>query len=109
MAQIFKINGTTLSHITNGDWDETPETGYFNGKTPKNRWRPHRLSTDGMPASEYNTLFALLGQKVSLTTTNYADRNGDYRTYYGVDFQSIRGEHDGPIFRGVVAEFLVSV
>jgi hypothetical protein len=107
MAQTFVINGTTLTRVGAANWSELPEAEIFNGKMAKNRWRGLRLGADVVAASEFDVLFALEGGKVALTCPNYSDRNGDYKTYYGVDFLSIRGEHNGPVVENIQIELMV--
>lgn len=110
MAQDFKINSTTVSRITKGDWQDEPgDSQSLAGVIPLARWRRHRWQADVLSASEFNTLYALQGQKVKLTTVNYSDRNGDYIDYFGVDFPQISDSHDGPIFTGVSIDFLIRV
>ena len=111
MAQEFVINGTTISRITKGDWvDEPGDSQSLDGVTLLARWRRHTWRADVLSAAEWNTLRALEGAKVSITTPAYDDRNGaDYRAYYQVDFERLDGSHDGPVFTGVTAEFLVRI
>jgi len=112
MAQEFVINGTTVSRITKGDWvDEPGDSQALDGVTPLARWR--RLiwrAPEVLSASEWNTLRALEGSRVSVTAPPYNDRNAaDYQTYYGANFERLDGSHDGPVFTGVTAEFLVRI
>lgn len=111
MPQDFKINSTTISRIVKGDWlDEPGDSQALNGVTPLARWRRHRWMADVLSASEWNTLSALEGAKVSITTPAYDDRNAtDYVQYFGCDFEGLSGSHDGPVFTGVTAEFMVRV
>ena len=110
MAQIFQVNGTNLTHITRGDWQEEPEGDYLNGKAIHNRWRRHILQANVTTAAEFDTLYALEGQKISLTTTNYFDRNSaNYVTYYGAEVKRVSGQHEGPIMRDVQIECLVRI
>lgn len=111
MAQDFKINGTTVSRIVKGDWtDEPGDSQALDGVTPLSRWRRHRWLADVLSASEWNTLSALEGAKVSITTPDYSDRNAaDYVTFYNCDFENLSGSHDGPVITGVSADFLVRV
>jgi hypothetical protein len=106
-AGSFVVNNTHIERITRGDWTDAPAGVGLDGKTGRQRWVSHVWQSNVMSAEEFNSLYSLEGQKVSIKTTNYADRNGDYITYYGVDFKRISGEHAGPIFTGVTCEFLV--
>ena len=108
MAQVFKINSTTLTHVIDCQWIENPEGSIINGKSSKNRWRNVRLGGT-MEESQFDILYTLLGNKVSVTITNYDDRNGDYKTYYGCDLLSVDGDHNGPRFDNVIAELKVLV
>ena len=109
MAQQHDINGTNVNHVT-AVWSDRPVNSFLNGKTTANRWRSHRWTSNVMTESEFNTLEALEGQTVSITTTKYSDRNNtNYVTYYDVKFLSITGTHSGPRFEGVSMEFAVLV
>ena len=109
MPQQFKINSVEISRITKGDWlDEPGDAQALDGVTPLARWRRHTWTTEVLSASEFNSLYSLEGQQVSLDTPPYDDRNAaDYQRYYGAILQSVTGNHDGSIFTGVSCEFLV--
>jgi hypothetical protein len=109
MAQIFQINGATLTYVMEANWQEQPAGDFLNGQAAFNRWRRHTLRTNVMTAAEFDTLYALEGQKVSLTTTNYANRNGDYITYYDVEIKSITVQHDGPLMRDIQVDCLIRI
>jgi len=109
MAQTFQINGSNLTYIAGADWPDQAGTQALDGDAPLLRWRRHVWSTNVMSASEWDTLAALEGQKVSITTTDYSDRNSDYATYYGCDFERLSGRHEGPVFVDVRAEFMVRI
>lgn len=111
MAQSFAINGTIIARLTKGDWtDEPGDSQSLAGVTPLARWRRHRWQADVLSAAEWDVLSALQGQKVSITTPDYSDRNAaDYVTFWGCDFEGLSGEHSGPVFTGVTAEFMVRV
>lgn len=106
--QDFKLNASTFNRITRADWqDESAGVG-LDGTTARLRWVRHVWSApEAMTAAEYDSLFALQGQRVTLTTTNYNERNGDYISYYGAICERVDGQHVGPIVVGVVAEFKV--
>lgn len=107
MAQTFQINGSNLTYIGKADWPTELSGAGLDGLSPKGRWVKHVWQADVMTAAEYDTLFGFEGHKVSITTTDYYDRNGDYKTYYSVDFESINGSHNGPVFENVTMEFRV--
>ena len=111
MPQVFRINSTEISRITHGDWlDEPGDAQALDGVTPLARWRRHTWRAEVLSAAEWNTLAALEGQKVSITTPDYGDRNAaDYVSYYGADFERLEGRHEGPVMMGVSADFLVRV
>lgn len=109
MAQIFQLNGTTLTHINDCQWLENEQGDYLNGKMPKNRWRNVRLSGEAMEEAQYDIIHALEGQKVSVTITDYESRNSDFKTYYGADLLSISGDHNGPKFDNVSVELKVRI
>ena len=108
MATDFKINSSTLTHITNASWSEQAEGSYLNGKMPKNRWRIMRLSGT-MEEAQFDLIYAQEGAKVSITVPPYDSRNSDFETYYGADLISIEGEHQGPSFVNVRAELRVLI
>ena len=108
MAQDFKINATTFARITHADWADDSAGSGLDGTTARLRWVRHVWSApEGMTAAEYDALFAFQGQRVTLTTTNYEDRNGDFIPYYGAVCERVDGVHSGPVVAGVVAEFRV--
>jgi len=109
MAQQFAINGQTLDYITEATWDETPVSAPLAGGTTFNRWRVHRWATNVMPAAEFELIRQSLGAGVTLTTTDYDDLNGDYVTYYSATLDRLSGEHAGPVYVAVSAEFEVRV
>ncbi len=109
MAQVHAINGTTINYIGQPDWVDIPAGAFLNGESVHSRWRGHTWAGNVMPESEFNFLYSLEGQKVQLLTTNYSDRNGDYITYYGVEFRRISGTHDGPRFINVRLDFMIRV
>jgi len=105
MAQVHAINGTTVEYIGQPDWIDKPLGGYLAGPTTHDRYRDHIWRTNIMTAAEFDTIFALMGQQVSITTTDYNDRDGDYKTYYNVVLESVDGTHEGPNFTGVECKF----
>jgi hypothetical protein len=108
MAQQHYLNGAAINYINKPDWiDEGSPV--LNGETVFNRWRRHTWRAEVMPVSEFNTVYALEGQTVSLTTTDYSDRNGDYVTYYGARVTNVTGRQSGPLMTDVTIEFLVRV
>ena len=107
MATDFKINGTTLTYIMKADWQAEPIGQAFDGPQVYSRWHKHIWQTEAMSMSEFATLYALEGQKVNITTTNATDRNADYMTYYGVDFERITARHESQNVANVMCEFLV--
>lgn len=109
MAQQHQINDSDIDYIEQAPWPERDEGPYLNGKGSRNRWHPHRWLASVMPVTEFDTIYALEGTLVNIATTNYSDRNGDYVTYYGVDCQSVSGEHQGPVMVNVQVDFMVKV
>ena len=111
MARTFKINGTSLTYIVDAQWNERPAgTQYHAGPVPFNRWRGVTLFTEGMTATEFDTLYALEGQRVTTTLPPYNDRNAsDYVTYYAAEIRSVSAEHQGPTMGGVTLEMMVRV
>jgi hypothetical protein len=110
MAKDFIINSTTINYVTKADWEDGAADPGLDGYTSLTRWRRHVWrAPEGMPAIEFDTLFALEGQKVNVVTTDYDNRNSDYKTYYGADLKRVSGRHTGPIMVDVSLEFLVRV
>ena len=109
MAKIFQINGQGLGYVTEANWQESPVDSPLVGGTVFNRHRRHLWQTNVMPAAEFETIRGRLGQAVSLTTTDYDNPNGDFVTYYAATLDRLGGEHAGPVYLGVTAEFTVRV
>jgi hypothetical protein len=107
MAQIFRLNSTALTRVTRGDWADDPAGSGLDGSMPRQRWVRHTWGADVLSAAEYDLIFAQEGQRVTITTPDYADRNGDYVDYFGALCQRVSGQHEGPVVVGVTAEFLV--
>lgn len=108
MAQDFKVNGTTINRVTGLQWLEQPVNDKrLNGQPVYHRWRRHLGRARVVTQDEFDTLFATLGTRVELTTVDYADRNGDYKTYYTAEAIGIEAVHEGPAFVEVEMEFWV--
>ncbi len=108
-ADVLAINGNQMLTIGRPDWVDSSVGAYLSGETIVNRYRRHVWQTNVMSAADYNTLYALEGQKVSIQTTNYSDRNGIYVTYHNADLRRVTGQHNGPFFENVRAEFVIGV
>lgn len=110
MAQIFKLNGTTISRMSRGDWEDSPAASGLDGTTSRARWVRHVWQADVLAPADFNTLYAAMGTRCSIDTPAHDDRNAaDYRRYFGAKCLSVSGRHEGPVFVGVMAEFLVRV
>lgn len=112
MAQIFKINDSTITHITDANWVDQPgAAGALDGNVALRASRTHTWAvSEAMPASIFDLLSAQEGKTVRLTTTDYSARNAaDYVEYPGAVLQSVRAQHPGPEMAGVLATFLVRV
>ena len=109
MAQLFAINGTVISRVNRPDWIDEPANKGLDPSTPRLRWARCICRADVLTAAEFNLLYAQEGAIVSIDVTDYADRNGDYKRYFGVLCLRVSGSHDGPAFVSVEAEFLVKV
>lgn len=108
MAQIFKLNGITFSRVTRADWQDDSAGAGLDGTTARQRWVRHTWQAqEGLTAAEFDSLYALEGQRVALTTTNYSDRNGDFVTYRGASCMRVDGRHEANLVIGVMAEFMV--
>ncbi len=107
MAQDYIINSTTLDYIMVGEWREVVESSVLDGQTVHNRWREHVWQTEVMPVTDFDTLYALEGQKVTLTTVDYSDRNNDYVIYYGAEFKRITARHQALNMAQLQCEFMV--
>lgn len=109
MAQLFAINGTQITRVNRPDWIDEPANKGLDPSTPRLRWARCICRADVLTAAEFDTLFAQVGAIVSIDVTDYADRNGDYKRYFGALCQRVSGNHEGPAFVAVEAEFLVKV
>ena len=109
MAQIHSINSNTINFIGQPDWQDKPTAAYLTGQNAVSRWRRHVWESNVMTAAEWNTIEALEGTLVTLVTTDYADRNAAYKTYYGARFTDLAGKHEGPNMVNVRFEFLVKL
>lgn len=109
MAHTFQVNGSDHEYLTSIEWQDELATGGLDGYSPLGRWR--RLTARGviLPMADYVALKALEGQKVSIACPPYTDRNGDYITYYGCDFDGLSGRHEGLNMADVTAQFMVLV
>jgi hypothetical protein len=107
VPQEFAINATAFLRITRADWDSDAAGQGLDGNTPRLRWVRHTWQTNVLTAFEFDTLYAFEGQTVDLLTTNRDDRNADFIVYTGAICESVSGQHNGPIFESVRAEFLV--
>lgn len=108
MAQQHKINDSNVDHIGRPIWRDQIIKGALNGRPVVHRWRLHIWQANVITAAVFDTLYALEGSSLSLTTTDYDDPNAtNYRTYYGAILQAITGRHVGPTFQDVNLQFLV--
>lgn len=110
MAITFAINGTTITYIVDADWSEpTPQNQALGGKTSHDRYIGHTWrSPEIMTITDFQNLSDLEGQRVTIQTTNFYDRNSQ-KTYYGVHLLEVRGNHESLTFRGVECRFLIRV
>ena len=113
MPQMFQVNGVDYDYITKPDWADESQTGQagLDGYETLNRWRRlTAMGPEGMPAADFDALFALEGQRVSVTVPDYNDRNGaDYKTYYGAVLERVDGRHESINVVGVLCEFRVRI
>lgn len=107
MTRVFKWNATEFERITEANWDSDGANQGLDGNTARLRWKRHIWQTNVLDIVEFNALQAIEGTEGSLTTTDYEDRNNDYVTYTGAICERVTGQHVGPNFEGVQAEFLV--
>src|SRR5512147_1995944 len=101
-----QINGTTYTYLMQPNRDDALQSQALSGGTATNRWALHTIKTNIMPMTEFNNLFALQGQAVTLYTTDYSSRNS-YRTYYKAVLESVTGSHESINAANVVATFRV--
>ncbi len=110
MAQGFKLDDTTINHITQANWIDKPVAQALDGETPLAHSRTHTWASEAMPESIFDLVSAFEGQPVRLTTTNYSDPNNSaYIEYPGAVLISLTANHPGPLISGVMATFLVRV
>lgn len=104
----YQINNTSFDYIGKPDWQDTAIGQSLAGETIKNRWKVHRWRTNIMPTAEYIALSEFEGQRVTLKTNDYADRNNQTLvTYSEAELRSVTGTSAGKNMANVVAEFRV--
>ncbi len=104
----FAINSTAYERVVNVQWQDVKEGEYLSGPGSRNRWRRLTASTEAMETGEYAGLFALEGQRVTVTAPHYDDRNADtWRTYLTAELKRVEAAHIGPSVQQVSLEFLV--
>lgn len=111
MAQIFKVNDSTITHIQQANWLDRLTSQAIDGVNPLRASRTHTWSaSEAMPASIFDLIDAQEGAVIRLTTTKYNARNdADYVEYPGAVLQSIVAQHPGPEMSGVLVTFLVRI
>jgi hypothetical protein len=110
MATDVAVNGTAIARLTTANWTDDPASAGLDGSTPRLRWVRVTVGAEVLTAAEFNTLYALEGQRVSVDLPPYGDRNNaNYKRYFGALCQRVSGEHSGPAFVGVSCDFLVRV
>lgn len=112
MAQVHAIDGTTITHISQALWDQPSVDTSLNLIAVHSRHQRHTWTSNVMPMSVWQTLIGKRGALVSVTTTDPADRNGDYITYYGARVDAVTAPpngHDSLNMRNVRVEFLIRV
>ena len=107
MAQDFMINGTTLDYIMTGDWQDAEVDSVLDGQMVHNRYRRHIWLSNVQTIANFNTLYALEGQIVTITTTNQSNKNAAFLQYFGVFFQRIAAQHAAKNLEQIRCEFLV--
>lgn len=112
MATNHQINGTTYSYIETANWQEN---NLRNGRaldqqTTVNAFRTMVWTTNIMPLSEFDTLYTLEGQEVTLVTVDYSDRDsGNFATYYGAILERIDANHESTNITSLNVTFRVRV
>lgn len=108
MATDFKINNTTFIYLNSAAWTDPQPAEVFDGTYTYPRWRGLTARADeAMPQAEFDSLFALQGQAVSVTCPPYGNPAGDYVTYYQARLVRVSSRHAGPLHSSVTAEFEV--
>lgn len=103
------INGTAYERLLTADWSDRPEGDYLDATGSFNAWRDLAISADVLTATEFDALYALEGQIVSVDAPPYHDRNATPITYYGAELRSVTGRHQGPAVVGVRLDLRVFV
>ena len=101
----YAINGTEFTNI-NAQWESTVGGDALDGTFSVGRYRRHVWSADAMDMSEFEILRPLEGQTVTITTTDYTDRN-TLVTYYGAEFKRLAMSHEAIVPTGIQCEFLI--
>lgn len=109
MAQTIQINGTNYTYLVKADWQTDLAGQELAGQTPTERWARLVLAApEGMPAADFDVIFALEGQQVSVAAPPYNDRNAsNFITYYGAILEGVSGDHSGPLMTNVVCQLQV--
>ena len=110
MATDFKINGTTYTYLINVQWADSQPAEAFDGTYSYVRWRTLQARGDeAVTQAEFDSLYALEGQAVSVTCSPWENPAADYVTYYQARIKRVASRHAGPLHTGVVAEIEVRV
>lgn len=110
MATDFKINGTTYNYLVNVAWMDGQPDEALDGTYSYSRWRNLTARADeAMTQAEFDSLFALMGQSISVTCSPYGNPAADYVTYYQARLVRVASRHAGPLHTGVTAEIEVMV
>jgi len=103
----FEINSTPLTFIAAAQWNDLNLTSKVDGQVLINNYQRHTWGTNVMAMAEYDLLFALQGQKVSISTIDIDTRN-TFRIYQAI-LQDVNGTQAGINMVGVSLRFLVIV
>lgn len=103
------INGTPYDRLLTADWSDRSEGDYLNATHSFNAWRNLVIGADVLTETEFDALYALEGQIVSVDAPPYYDRNATEITYYGAELKKVTGQHNGPLVANVRLDLLVFV
>ena len=102
---MFTINFVPLTFITSAQWDDKNHIQKLDGQTLISNYQSHTWAASIMTVAEYNALFALNGQLVSINTTDFDNRLG-FKEYMAI-LLNVDGTQAGINMVGVNLSFTI--
>jgi len=104
---MFEINGTPLTFITSAQWDDKNNTKKLDGQVLINNYQRHTWGAVVMLVPEYDSLFALEGQLVTINTIDFDDLL-IFKEYQAI-LTRVDGTHAGINMAGVNLSFVIRI